>query len=633
MDNQRRTPNGQQRPPWYRNPGTWIAIVIAIAIYLIYLGVFTNAQQGNQVHLTFTQFKAQVAKNNVKSITVQGDTIDGQAKKPVADTSHHTDKATSFQTHVPGFAGRDLERLLEQHHVNVSAQPQSNGSQWWSLLWAFGPVILLIIGFVWLMRRMQAAGGGGLGGGGMFGFGKSKARMYRADRPQTTFDDVAGIDEVKAEMEEIVDFLREPKRYERLGATVPKGVLLVGQPGTGKTLLARAVAGQARVPFLSANASEFVEMIVGVGSSRVRDLFRRAKEAAPAIIFIDEIDAIGRRRGGPMPLGGHNEQEQTLNQILAEMDGFEPSTGVIVIAATNRADVLDQALLRPGRFDRQVMVHPPDKQGRRRILQIHTRKVPLAPDVDLSRVAAGTPGLVGADLRNLVNEASLLAARHSHHQVMREDFDEALTKVVLGAERHLAMTEADRERIAYHEAGHALVGLLLPGADPVRKVSIVPRGRSLGSTFQSPVDERFNYPEEYVRGRITGALGGRAAERIVYEGVSTGAEDDLRVVTELARNMVTRWGMSPKLGPLDYRDPEDGRLVAQSSHGPDTARVIDAETKRIVEECFEVACELLSSHRDRLEGLARALIAEETLDEPEIRRIAGDPDGRFPRAS
>jgi cell division protease FtsH len=410
-------------------------------------------------------------------------------------------------------------------------------------------------------------------------------------------------------------------------------VLLVGQPGTGKTLLARAVAGQARVPFLSANASEFVEMIVGVGSSRVRDLFRRAKEAAPAIIFIDEIDAIGRRRGGPMPLGGHNEQEQTLNQILAEMDGFEPSTGVIVIAATNRADVLDQALLRPGRFDRQVMVHPPDKQGRRRILQIHTRKVPLAPDVDLSRVAAGTPGLVGADLRNLVNEASLLAARHSHHQVMREDFDEALTKVVLGAERHLAMTEADRERIAYHEAGHALVGLLLPGADPVRKVSIVPRGRSLGSTFQSPVDERFNYPEEYVRGRITGALGGRAAERIVYEGVSTGAEDDLRVVTELARNMVTRWGMSPKLGPLDYRDPEDGRLVAQSSHGPDTARVIDAETKRIVEECFEVACELLSSHRDRLEGLARALIAEETLDEPEIRRIAGDPDGRFPRAS
>src|SRR5438445_4252836 len=423
---------------------------------------------------------------------------------------------------------------------------------WLTILLSVGPTLLLVGAFFWLSRRAASAGGG------LLGFGRSTARLYEPDRPKTTFADVADIQEAKEELQEVVDFLRDPARYQRLGGTAPKGVLLVGPPGTGKTLLARAVAGEANVPFFSVSASEFVEMIVGVGASRVRDLFSKARGAAPAIIFIDELDAIGRSRGAAIRTGGNDEQEQTLNQILTEMDGFDSREGVIVLAATNRADVLDPALLRPGRFDRRVMVQAPDRAGRVAILRIHVRNVPLAPDVDLESLAAQTPGFVGADLQNLVNEAALLAARRERDAVTMADFTDSIEKVLLGAERHIMLTPADRERIAYHESGHALLGLLVPGADPVRKVTIVPRGRALGVTVQSPVDERFNYPEDYLRARITGALGGRAAEQLVYSIATTGAENDLEQVTAIARQMVTRWGMSPKVGPLNSLGEDGG---------------------------------------------------------------------------
>jgi cell division protease FtsH len=461
----------------------------------------------------------------------------------------------------------------------------------------------------------------------VFGLGQSRARLYDAERPATTFADVAGIDEVKDELREVVDFLREPERYQRLGGTVPKGVLLVGPPGTGKTLLARAVAGEAKVPFYSVAASEFVEMIVGVGASRVRDLFSKARQAAPAIIFIDELDAIGRSRGNTVRLGGTDEQEQTLNQILTEMDGFDSREGVIVIAATNRADVLDAALLRPGRFDRRVMVQPPDRAGRTAILQIHTRNVPLAPDMDLDLLAQQTPGMVGADLRNLVNEAALLAARRERQAVTMEDFSEAIEKVLLGAERKIVLSQEDRERVAYHEGGHALLGLLVPGADPVRKVTIVPRGRALGVTVQSPVDDRFNYPEDYLRARIAGALGGRAAEQLVYGVVTTGAENDLQQVTMIAREMVTRWGMSPAVGPLNLGGENGGGPLGltQRPYSETTGALIDAEIRRIVEECLAVAQRLLTENRTRLDSLAQALLKEESLDEAAVLRVTGLP--------
>ncbi|HEY0410768.1 MAG TPA: ATP-dependent zinc metalloprotease FtsH, partial [Candidatus Dormibacteraeota bacterium] len=425
---------------------------------------------------------------------------------------------------------------------------------------------------------------------------------------------------------------REPAKYQRLGGTIPKGVLLVGAPGTGKTLLARAVAGEAGVAFFSISASEFVEMIVGVGASRVRDLFAKARAAAPSIIFIDELDAIGRSRASGMRLGGTDEQEQTLNQILTEMDGFDSREGVVVLAATNRADVLDSALLRPGRFDRRVMVQPPDRAGRAAILRIHTREVPLAPDIDLDDIAGMTTGLVGAELRNLVNEAALLAARLGHDAVSRQDFSNALEKILLGAARHIILTPKDRERTAVHESGHALLALLIPGTDPVRKVSIVPRGMALGVTVQSPVDDRQNYPEDYLRSRITVALGGRAAEQVVYGLVTTGAENDLRQVTQIAQQMVTRWGMSDRVGPLNFGDDnEAGRpFGGPRPYSEATAEIIDAEVRQIVEECFDHACALLREHRWRLDELTRALVDEDSIDEDQVLRVAGlrrDPDG------
>ena len=459
------------------------------------------------------------------------------------------------------------------------------------------------------------------------GWGVLGPKRYEHSEQRTTFADVAGIDEVKEELAEIVEFLREPERYRQLGATIPKGVLLTGLPGTGKTLLARAVAGEAGVPFFSMSASEFIEMVVGVGASRVRDLFEQAKQAAPAIIFIDELDAIGRARGGGPVMGGHDEREQTLNQILTEMDGFDPRTGVIVLAATNRPDILDPALLRPGRFDRRVTVNPPDRDGRAAILKVHTRSVPLADNVDLDQVAAQTPGMVGADLRNLVNEAALTAARHKHERVESTDFAEALSRIILGSERRITLSAQERERTAYHESGHAVLGMVEPGADPVRKVSIVPRGRALGVTFQSPDIERYGYDVAYLRGRITGALGGRAAEELVYGDITTGAESDLEQVTRIARQMVGRWGMSDAIGPVSILPaPGQEQIVLPGSAdalSEATRNLVESETRRIVDERHARALEKLRENRARLDQLAAALLEHETLDELDAYRVAG----------
>jgi cell division protease FtsH len=597
-----------------------ITFVLVLAVNYFVVNVLLAPQQPKQVTISYSDFKSQVVAGNVIQITSQGDAITGTARKAIADSSNSSDTSTHFATQVPAFASPGLDTLLDDHNVTYTAKPDTGAPLWQTLLFSFGPTLLIIVGFLYLTRRATATAGGGV-----FGLGQSRARLYDAERPATTFADVAGIDESKAELQEVVDFLRQPQRYQRLGGTVPKGVLLVGPPGTGKTLLARAVAGEAGVPFFSQSASEFVEIIVGVGASRVRDLFTKARQAAPAIIFIDELDAIGRSRAAAIRTGGTDEQEQTLNQILTEMDGFDSREGVIVIAATNRADVLDQALLRPGRFDRRVQVQPPDRAGRRAILQIHTRSVPLAPDVDLDQLAQQTPGMVGADLRNLVNEAALTAARRNHEAVRMEDFTDAIEKVLLGAERKLMLSPQDRERVAYHEGGHALLGLLVPGADPVRKVTIVPRGRALGVTVQSPVDDRFNYPEDYLRARIVGALGGRAAEQLVYGVVTTGAENDLQQVTAIAREMVTRWGMSPEVGPLSLGSDDGTNPFAaqQKPYSETTASLIDAEIKRIVEECFVEAHRLLGENRSRLDALATALLKEESLDEAEILRVTG----------
>jgi len=505
--------------------------------------------------------------------------------------------------------------------VTVNAEPVATSpSLLLQLLVGFGPTLLLIGGFLWLSQRAAS------GLSSMGGFGRSRAKRYDASKERTTFADVAGVDEVKDELAEVVDFLRNPARYRRLGATIPKGVLLSGPPGTGKTLLARAVAGEAGVPFFSVSASEFVEMIVGVGASRVRDLFVEAKSVAPAIVFIDELDGIGQSRAGGTSFGANDEREQTLNQILTEMDGFTGTEGVIVLGATNRPEVLDPALLRPGRFDRRVTVNPPDLAGRAAILRVHTRGVPLAGDVHLEAVAAQAPGMVGADLRNLVNEAALLSARRGHERVRSADVTDALEKMVLGTARRIVLSPADRGRSAYHESGHALLGMLQPGADPVRKVSIVPRGRALGVTFQSADADRYAYEEPYLRGRIIGALGGRAAEQLVYGHVTTGAESDLEQVTAIARQMVGRWGMSDAVGPITILPAAAGaRLPTADGPSPDTLQLVDAEVRRIVDECYTAALDLLRGNRERLDSLAHTLLEHETLDEADAYRAAGFP--------
>jgi cell division protease FtsH len=606
------------RPPGGRR--FWWFLLVLLALNWLAVLVFPGG--GERVEVPYTVFREQVERGNVVEVRSRGEDIQGEFKKEVTYPSGKDGKTSkSFETVRPSFAEDDLYQTLVREHVVVSAEPlEQPRSFLLTLLFSFGPTVLLVGLFILLMRR-AAGGAGGIGG-----LGRSRAKRYEATDRRTTFDDVAGIDEAEEQLVEIVDFLKNPDRYRRLGAAIPKGVLLSGPPGTGKTLLARAVAGEADVPFFSLSASEFIEMIVGVGASRVRDLFEQAKKAAPAIIFIDELDAIGRTRGGGAAIGGHDEREQTLNQILTEMDGFTGAEGVIVLAATNRPDVLDPALLRPGRFDRRVAVSPPDQVGRRQILAVHTRSVPLADDVDLDAIASSTPGMVGADLKNLVNEAALLAARRDHTQVEPSDFTDALEKVILGAERRIVLSDEERRRTAYHESGHAILGMLQPGADPVRKVSIVPRGRALGVTFQSPDTDRYGYGAAYLRGRIIGALGGYATEELVYGDVTTGAESDLEQVTRIARQMVGRWGMSEAVGKVSVLPPpeEESSLLLGPTRASDrTLELVDVEVRRIVDECYDEAREQLQANRDRLDRLAEALLQHETLDEADAYRIAG----------
>ncbi|GMV03912.1 MAG: ATP-dependent zinc metalloprotease FtsH [Gemmatimonadota bacterium] len=580
----------------------------------------------------YTVFKAEAVRGNVATVFSQGERLTGRFRSPVVQPmgSLHppgarSDSIADFTTTLPSFLDPGLEALLVEHGTEIRAKPISERNPWLNLSYSFGPSLLLIGVYVWLYRRAARQGGGRVSG--LFGVRTSTARRFEpTEGGRITFADVAGIDEAEGELVEIVDFLRTPQKYTRLGGTAPKGVLLVGSPGTGKTLLARAVAGEAGVPFFSMSGSEFVEMIVGVGAARVRDLFKQARESAPAIIFIDELDSIGRARG-MVALGGGSEQEQTLNQILTEMDGFSGREGIIVLAATNQPDVLDRALLRAGRFDRRVVVNPPDRSGREAILEVHTKRTPLASDVSLGEIAAATTGLVGADLRNLVNEAALRAARRDDDAVRQRDFLDALERIVLGPERPLLLSPDERERIAYHEGGHAILGLVVPGADPVHRVTIVPRGQALGVTYQRPEADRYNYPESYLRARIIGALGGRAAEEVVYGTRTTGAENDIEQATELARRMVTRWGMSDSLGMVQLAPRENSFLGSPSGHqgshavSEETARLIDEEVRRIITDCHQTALRLLQEHRVALDKLAAALLGRETLDEEEILAV------------
>jgi cell division protease FtsH len=573
-------------------------------------------------------FLSEVQSGRVASIASKGDTIQGTFKSPMRYPASDV-KATPttlFATQVPSFWNNDqLAALLRSEGVQVNAQSTTQTTPLLeSLLLGFGPTLLIVGLFVLIARRAAKIGGMGALGN----FGRSKARRIDPATIRITFADVAGIDEAKSELTEIVDFLRNPDRFGRLGGRMPHGVLLSGAPGTGKTLLARAVAGEAHAAFFSISASEFIEAIVGVGASRVRDLFAKAKEAAPSIIFIDELDAVGRSRQGSVSIAGSNdEREQTLNQILTEMDGFESVEAVVVLAATNRGEILDPALLRPGRFDRRVAVQPPDRLGRRQILEVHTRSIPLAADVDLEALAATTPGMVGADLANLANEAALLAARRNHRAVQTSDFNDSLEKILLGAPRGIVLSGADRERTAYHEAGHALVGMLTPGADPVRKVSIIPRGAALGVTLSAPDDDQVSYTREDLLAKIKVALGGRVAEETVFGTISTGAESDIDQVTTIARQMVGRWGMSDAIGFVRVL-PADGRGSFLGSPGEiseATQRVLDEEVRRLIDTAHLDVTAGLIEHRGRLETLAHALLKTETLDELDAYAAAQMP--------
>ncbi|MEV1039330.1 MULTISPECIES: ATP-dependent zinc metalloprotease FtsH [unclassified Streptomyces] len=608
------------QPPGRKMPGGWGGLLLtALAVYLIANLVLSFFNGEEQRTIAYTEFSKQVTSGNVSKIYSKGDAIQGQLKKE-AKVPGSDDKYTKFETQRPAFADDNLWAELVKDDVTVTAEPVVQQRSFLAnLLISLAPMLLLVVLWVFIARRMSRGMGGGMGG---FGRKAPPKPVELEGSKRTTFKDVAGIDEVEGELNDVVDFLKNPQAYRKMGARMPGGVLLAGPPGTGKTLLARAVAGEAGVPFFSASASEFIEMIVGVGASRVRELFAEARKVAPAIVFIDEIDTIGRARGGGSGMGGHDEREQTLNQILTEMDGFSGSEGVVVLAATNRADVLDPALTRPGRFDRIVQVSPPDRTGREAILEIHTRQIPLAPDVNLAQVAGTTPGMTGADLANLANEAALLAVKRRQSEVTQPDFSDALEKVQLGAERSLVMSDEERRRTAYHESGHALLGMVQPGADPVRKVTIVPRGRALGVTLSTPDADKYAYTEEYLRGRIVGALGGMAAEQVVFGVITTGAESDLEQVTNLARGMVGRWGMSHKVGRLTAI-PSDAQQAYGLSAAPATLDAVDGEMRRIVDECYEVACRLLCENRDRLDSLSAALLANETLDEAEAYRAAG----------
>jgi len=619
---------------------TWLGFAVILIVNYVLAGWLTPGSE-RMVEIPYSLFRDEVTRGNVSEVAGHGDIITGRFKEPVTlnpDSAKGTrmpgapSTVTVFKTALPIYAGEGLEGILIDNGVKISARSiQEEDSPGLKLLYSFGPGLLFIGFYIWMFRRASKEGGmGGVGGmGGLMGIGKTKARRFDSEKDtKVTFDDVAGIDEAENELVEIVDFLKDPQKYTRLGGRAPKGVLLVGAPGTGKTLLAKAVAGEAGVPFFSMSASEFVEMIVGVGAARVRDLFKEARAHAPAIVFIDEMDAIGRARG-QFAIGGSSEQEQTLNQILTEMDGFSSKESVIVLAATNQPDVLDKALLRPGRFDRRVVLNLPDKTGREAILKVHTRETPLYNDVNLAELAGMTPGLSGADIKNLVNEAALLAARRSQNELHAKDFLDALEKIVLGPARPILLSRADRERIAYHEGGHTILGLVIPGADPVKRVSIVPRGSALGVTYQQPASDRYNYTEEYLRSRIVGLLGGRVAEELVYGTRTTGAENDIEQATRLARMMVTRWGMSDQLGMVQLAAAGNPYLGGASAYAGEkpvsdaTARLIDAEVQRIIDECHSEAKRLLAQYRPHLDKLVVSVMSHETLDEQQILEVTG----------
>ena len=587
------------------NKGVFIWLFIILLILFLFNIYHKPRKQLESV--AFSDFVDSVAADQVTSVTIQGKNINGVLKD-----------GRDFKT----FAADDpdLMKLMRQHRVKVQAKPDDDSGIWQSIFVSWFPMLLLIGVWIFFMRQMQA------GGGKALAFGKSRARMANGRENKVTFQDVAGIEEAKIELEEIIEFLKDAKRFTRLGGRIPKGVLLVGQPGTGKTLLARAIAGEANVPFFSISGSDFVEMFVGVGASRVRDLFNQGKKNAPCIIFIDEIDAVGRHRGAGLG-GGHDEREQTLNQLLVEMDGFESNGGVIVISATNRPDVLDPALLRPGRFDRQIVVPIPDVKGREEILGVHTRKTVLAQSIDLSVIARGTPGFLGADLANLVNEAALIAARQNKKEIEIADLEEAKDKVLMGVERRsMIIPYPERRNAAYHEAGHALVAKMTPNSDPIHKVTIIPRGRALGITQQLPIDERHTYSKEYLTDNVTILLGGRAAEEIVLNHQTTGAGNDIERATEIARKMICEWGMSEKLGPLNYGKKEEPvflgkEMMRQRDFSEKTANDIDSELKSIVSECFEKAKAILLKNIDALHAIATALLDREVLDGQEIDDI------------
>jgi len=597
-------------------------MLLWLAIAAVLLSVFNNFNtQGQKEQLGYSAFIQEVQNNRLSKVVVDGLTI----------SAERTD-GSSFETIRPMVEDPKLMDDLLAHNVVVEGKQPEQQSVWTQLLVASFPILLILAVFMFFMRQMQ---GGGGGRGGPMSFGKSKAKLLGEDQITTTFADVAGVDEAKEDVQELVEFLRDPSRFQKLGGRIPRGVLMVGQPGTGKTLLAKAIAGEAKVPFFSISGSDFVEMFVGVGASRVRDMFDQAKKQSPCIIFIDEIDAVGRHRGAGLG-GGHDEREQTLNQLLVEMDGFGGNDGVIVIAATNRPDVLDPALLRPGRFDRQVTVGLPDIRGREQILKVHMRKVPLAENVEASKIARGTPGFSGADLANLVNEAALFAARAGVRTVGMQQFELAKDKIMMGAERRsMVMSEKEKLNTAYHEAGHAIVGRLMPEHDPVYKVSIIPRGRALGVTMFLPEEDRYSHSRRHIVSQITSLFGGRVAEEMTLgkEGITTGASNDIQRATEIARNMVTKWGLSDAMGPLMYDEGGEevflGRTAAQPSKAmsDETALAIDKEVRAIIDKCYEKARDLLEEHRSKMDMMAEALMQYETIDSEQIDAIM---EGRKP---
>ena len=598
-------------------------LLLWLVIAAVLLSVFNNfSMQGATQQVGYSDFIEEINNDRLRKVVVDGLTISAERYD-----------GSTFETIRPMVEDPKLMDDLLSHNIEVEGRKPEQQSVWTQLLVASFPILIIIAVFMFFMRQMQ---GGGGGRGGPMSFGKSKAKLLGEDQITTTFADVAGVDEAKEDVQELVEYLKDPSRFQKLGGRIPRGVLMVGQPGTGKTLLAKAIAGEAKVPFFSISGSDFVEMFVGVGASRVRDMFEQAKKQSPCIIFIDEIDAVGRHRGAGLG-GGHDEREQTLNQLLVEMDGFEANDGVIVIAATNRPDVLDPALLRPGRFDRQVVVGLPDIRGREHILKVHMRKVPLAEDVDPSKIARGTPGFSGADLANLVNEAALFAARVGVRMVAMQQFELAKDKIMMGAERR-SMVMSDKEKLntAYHEAGHAIVGRLMPEHDPVYKVSIIPRGRALGVTMFLPEEDRYSHSRRHIISQITSLFGGRVAEEMTLgpEGITTGASNDIQRATEIARNMVTKWGLSPALGPLMYDEGGEEVFLGRSAAQPakamsdDTARAIDQEVRNIIDECYAGAHTLLEENRAKLDIMADALMQYETIDAEQINDIM---EGRTPR--